>query len=36
MKYPDDPKSLARFREGILGAIEVEKANKAAVLGKSS
>jgi len=36
IKYPDAPKSLSRLREGILGAIEVEKANKAAVLGKSS
>ena len=35
MKYPDAPKSLSRLREGILGAIEVEKANKAAVQGKS-
>ena len=35
MRYPDAPKSLARLREGILGAIEVEKANKAAVQGKA-
>ncbi len=34
MSYPDSPKSLARLKEGILGAIEVEKANRAAVLGK--